>query len=99
MNRALAEQALVSVLQELGEWSYERLRSLRSERLSRELNVGGELATVHADVLEEFTENKIEKLLVPVEIWIGKEVVWAHLVARSDGAHEIDMRVHTNPAS
>jgi hypothetical protein len=92
------EALLLDALRELGAWPYEQLKALRKERLSREVDLkDGQQATIHAEALEEFVEDGVSQILIPIEIWVGKDVIWAHLIGRSDGGHKIDMAIHTNP--
>lgn len=92
------QDRLKDMLEELKTWPYERLAALRSERLSREVVLkSGRHATVHAEALEEYDENGVKKLLIPVELWLNDDVVWLHLIARSDNAHETSLELHTNP--
>ena len=92
------QRVLNDVVEELRGWSFERLVGLRSERLSRQVVLeGGRSATVHAEPLEEYLEGDVTKALIPVELWIENEVVWLHLIARSDDAHEVSLELHGNP--
>jgi len=98
MNRELAKKCLDDSLKELSAWSYENLVRLREDRLSREIDLAdGSVATVHAEVVDAIVRGDQSYLLIPVEVWVGQEVIWGHLYAREDGQHEIDYEVHSNP--
>lgn len=98
MDRELAVKCLDETLRELSTWSYEQLAHLHEDRLSREVDLAdGSVATVHAEVLDSISRGDRPCLLIPVEVWVGREVIWSHLFARDNGQHEVDHEVHSNP--
>jgi len=91
---------LLAVLRRLSKRDFATFARLADDRYTEEVELPtGELCIIHAEALDETAVGGVRKLVIPVTASVGKESIWAHIFAYSDGRVEVDEEICSNPLS